>query len=304
MPRIALFFLSATLAFGQLPATVPEPTNVSFSEGPIGQMPPGWDMPKQVLDAGYRTELRDRGCGFSFARCVAYVTPGVVRTVRAAELTQTFPAGPYIGKSVRFRAWLRLVDRSGDGYIHIRMRVDYMNGKVDLCDSELLTVTVANWQEREVICHVAPGAASITIWTRYVPFGSAWVAQPSFEVVDDLTVASTPKAIGIPLTLLDPAMIDRTARSLEHSTPVQINFINRSSSKVDIYWIDYEGNRRLYRPDLAVGATWTVGTYITHPWLVIASGSGGTTKRATGLRLAGFVASVPPGGDALITDTH
>ena len=91
------------MAFGQLLPTVSRPTNIDFSEGAIGQMPPGWEMPPMVLDADYRAELRQDACG-RFPVCVAYIAPEVVGKVRAAELTQTFPAEPYIGKSIRFSA--------------------------------------------------------------------------------------------------------------------------------------------------------------------------------------------------------
>jgi hypothetical protein len=484
MIKPAMLCLFAGVGLGQLRPTVPEPTNVDLSQGAIGEIPPGWNMPPAVLDAGYRAELRQQDCGWRFSICVAYVPPRVIGAVRAAELAQTFPADPYIGKSIRFSAWLRLEKGSDGGYVHIRMRVDYASGKVDMRDSVPPPVTGAEWQQREVYGHVDPGAVSISIWARYVPSGSAWVASPSFGVVEeakapatpssfgvatasfpvsdaigqtvrysgwiktenvtkgyaglwwrvdgaqqgqvlafdntltrliggmpasgngiirgatgttgwtwyeiDLPVASgahninfgllfggtgtawfdalsvelngvpyinpqfdfdfelpapkgfsyaadnmgsnrykvgidnttaytgrqslkmqflgdrtepaaAPRLIGAALTPLDPATVDDASRSVEHSTSLSINFINRSSTAVDIYWIDYDGNRVLYRPALAVGASWQTGTFLTHPWLVVASGSGATKQRDTGVRLAGFEAT-SSGGDAIITD--
>ena len=58
----------------------------------------------------------------------------------------------------------------------------------------------------------------------------------------------------------------------------------------------------LYRAGLAIGASWQTGTFVTHPWLVVISGTGGTTKSDTGVRLAGFEAPTARGGDAIITD--
>jgi VHL beta domain len=114
--------------------------------------------------------------------------------------------------------------------------------------------------------------------------------------------APAAQPVGIVLSPLDPATVDDTARSREHSTPVLITFINHSSTAVDIYWIDYDGNRVLYRQGLAAGASWRAGTFLTHPWLVIVSGSGGTTQRDAGVRLATFEAITTAGGDAIITD--
>lgn len=479
MNRAAVLCISAVAAVAQIPPTVSQPTNIDFSSGAIGQMPPGWDMPQVVHDAGYRTELRRDDCG-RFSVCVAYVAPAAIDKVRAAELQQTFPAGPYIGKSIRFSAWLRLQQASAGGYIHIRMRVDYAKRSTGPLDSVLPPVDGPEWQQREVFAHVDPGAVSISIWARYVPSGFGWVAAPSFEVVDDGKVPRPPRSFGLatgefplkealgkticygawiktenvtegsatlwwrvegqrqgqvlsfdngtarmidgkpasgdgvargvtgtsdwhwheielpvpadarninfgmtldghgtawfdaikievngepylnskfdfdfesptlkgfsagdnrgsgrykatldnttsytgrqslkiqfvdrtpappPVTLsaLDPAAVDETYRSREYSTPVEIRFINKSSTAVDLYWIDYQGNRKLASSALAPGAVFAAGTFVTHPWLAVASGTGGTKEHGTGLRLAGFEASTSAGGDAIITDRH
>jgi hypothetical protein len=480
LKRAALLCLSAVAAVAQIPATVPQPTNIDFSSGAIGQMPPGWDMPQFVLDAGYRSELRRDDCG-RFSVCVAYVAPAVIENVRAAELGQTFPAAPYIGKSIRFGAWLRLQQASAGGYIHIRMRVDYAHRSTGPLDSLLPFVDGPEWQHRDVFAHVDPGAVSITIWARYVPSGFAWVASPSFEVVDDAKVPAPPPSFAVAtaefplkdalgktvrygawiktenvtdgsaglwwrvdgqrqgqvlafdnstsrvidgkpatgdgvvrgstgttdwhwheielpvpgearninfgmildgngtawfdaikievngesylhpsfdfdfesstikgffagdnrrsgryrvaldnttaytgrhslkmqfvgdgtpspppvtLTALDPATVDETYRSREYSTPVAIKFINKSRTAVDIYWIDYQGNRVLKCPSLAPGAVWRTGTFVTHPWLAVASDTGGTKEHGTGVRLAGFEPSTSAGGDAIIADRH
>ena len=483
--RTALVFLLAATAFGQPPITVPHPTNVDFSNGETGQIPPGWDMPPAVLNAGYRAELRQQNCGPRFSSCVAYVPPPVIGTVRAAELAQTFPAEPYIGKSIRFSAWLRLQQGSDGGYIHIRMRVDYASGRIDMRDSVASPVNGEEWQLREVFGHVDPGAVSISIWARYVPSGFAWVAAPTFGIVEEakapprgsfgvatatfpvadavgqtvryggwirtenvsqgyaglwwrvdgeqpgqmlafdnsnarivdekpvagngilrgatgttgwtwyeieLPVAAgahninfgllftgtgtawfddlkielngvryanprfdldfespttkaagfsfagdngsnqykvgldtttafagrqslkmqftegrdqpepAPQFTGFALPVLDPAHIDDASRSIAHVTPAPIVFVNRSSTAVDIYWIDYDGNRMLFKPALAAGAAWRISTFLTHPWLVIASGTGGTKEHDTGVRLAAFEASASTGGDAIVRD--
>jgi hypothetical protein len=475
MTRPALLCFLAATAFAQIQPTVPEPTNIDFSQGEDGQIPPGWNMPPAVLDAGYRAELRHQDCGARFSVCVGYVRPAVLEKVRAAELQQTFPAAPYIGKAIRFSAWLRMDDASGGGYVHIRMRIDYPGGRVDMRDSTAPPVTVPEWQKREVVGQVEKGAVSISIWARYVPSGSAWVASPAFEVVKDLKVPASfgvataafpvEDAVGktvhfsgwirtedvangyaglwwrvdgaarqvlafdnsvtrmidgkpasghevirgatgtsgwkwyeidlpvsggatninfglvftgtgtawfdslkielngepyanpkfdfdfesptlkgfafagdnggrykvglddtvgftgrqslkmqfvgdkrepeaprprVTLTAIDPAKIDHS-QSVEFSTRTSISFINHSSSTVDIYWIDYQGARVLKQAALPSGGTWQTGTFVSHPWLVVASGSGATQKPDTGLRLAGFEPSASP-GDAIITD--
>jgi hypothetical protein len=52
---------------------------------------------------------------------------------------------------------------------------------------------------------------------------------------------------------------------------------------------------------LAVASVWRISTFLTHPWLVVASGTGGTKEHDTGVRLAAFEASAAGGGDAIVT---
>jgi hypothetical protein len=112
---------------------------------------------------------------------------------------------------------------------------------------------------------------------------------------------ASPSAPGAILTPLDAAAVD-ASRSSSATTLAQINFVNQSGSPVDIYWITYGGKRMLFSKGLPVGASWKVGTFVTHRWLVVVSGSGGTTERDTGVRLAGFEALTPYGDTALIGD--
>jgi serine/threonine-protein kinase len=100
-------------------------------------------------------------------------------------------------------------------------------------------------------------------------------------------------SLGVNLTAMDPAMVDRTSRSLYTNTPAMIEFVNQSSRAVDIYWISDGGSRVLFYPGLAAGGSFSQGTYLTHPFLVVASGTGGPTARDAGLRIAGFEAVTP-----------
>ena len=105
---------------------------------------------------------------------------------------------------------------------------------------------------------------------------------------------------GVVLTPLDAAMVDDALRSSNSATPALIDFVNQSSSAVDIYWINFQGERVLYATGHAVGATGQVHTFMTHPWLVILYGTGGTTAHDTGVRVAGFEALTPNGDTAII----
>jgi TonB family protein len=125
----------------------------------------------------------------------------------------------------------------------------------------------------------------------------------------DNTVYQRLSPPGAILTPLNPATVDDKSASISSNTAALIEFVNRSSSAVDIYWINDQGNRRLDGGSIAVGATYTERTFLTHPFLVVVSGTGGTTAKDTGTRLAAFEAVTPnPNRDpakrdiAIITD--
>lgn len=49
---------------------------------------------------------------------------------------------------------------------------------------------------------------------------------------------------------------------------ITVNFNNKTSTKVKIYWLDYNGKRIVYNQGLNPNDTYKQGTFITHPWLV------------------------------------
>jgi hypothetical protein len=113
---------------------------------------------------------------------------------------------------------------------------------------------------------------------------------------------SAARPVGVSLPRLDGAVVDDVLQSHNSMVAAKIKFVNQSSSPVDIYWIDYEGRRALIQKDLPVNGTRIENTYLTHPFLVVISGSGGTTEADTGYRLGGFVALTTYGDTATITN--
>ncbi len=56
-------------------------------------------------------------------------------------------------------------------------------------------------------------------------------------------------------------------RSLSDTERTRISFRNERFRRINVFWIDYEGQRQLYRT-LAPGQSQTFQTYATHPWVV------------------------------------
>ncbi len=99
-------------------------------------------------------------------------------------------------------------------------------------------------------------------------------------------------ANAVVLPQLDPVLLDTTFVSTSGSTPASIDFVNHLSTAVDVYWINYSGNRVFYKT-LAATSNYVQPTFITHPWIIAAFGSGDTLAQGTGTLIAGFLAQTP-----------
>ncbi len=60
---------------------------------------------------------------------------------------------------------------------------------------------------------------------------------------------------------------EQNVRSLNSDTPTKVSFMNQAGDMVEVYWLDFQGIRVLYRM-LASGEAYLQETYLTHPWLI------------------------------------
>jgi hypothetical protein len=106
-------------------------------------------------------------------------------------------------------------------------------------------------------------------------------------------LASTAQA-GVLLPNLDPVTIDNSSQSTSGSTPAAIDFENHLSYAVDVFWIDYAGDRVFYNT-LGANSSYVQATFLTHPWLIVQAGSGDTLAQGTGTLITGFIAETASG---------
>lgn len=93
-----------------------------------------------------------------------------------------------------------------------------------------------------------------------------WIV--SAAVVGLLSVAlSIPVATPL-VAPATPACEITQAKSLEATTPSQIEFVNASGTTVNVLWLDYQGNRVLYRT-LLPSESYVQQTFVTHPWIAV-----------------------------------
>jgi len=91
---------------------------------------------------------------------------------------------------------------------------------------------------------------------------------------------------------LDPVAVDTTGAAGDISDHARIKFVNELSSDVDLYWIDYEGNRVFYRTIYA-NSEYSRDTFLSHPWLIVLTGTGGTSAQGSGTLWTAFMAQSP-----------
>lgn len=68
-------------------------------------------------------------------------------------------------------------------------------------------------------------------------------------------------------TTLHEAETKNLAYSISGEQTTVITFINHSRATRKLYWLNYEGQRVLYK-ELRAGQRQRFDTYLTHPWLV------------------------------------
>jgi hypothetical protein len=64
---------------------------------------------------------------------------------------------------------------------------------------------------------------------------------------------------------------ESTLRSQAANIPTSVEFANRASATARVYWLGYDGHRRLYAT-LQPGQAVVLDTFLTHPWLVTLAG--------------------------------
>ncbi len=80
-------------------------------------------------------------------------------------------------------------------------------------------------------------------------------------------------ALAFSVIATDLAMADAdcsaqsSLRSKNSNTPAKLTFVNKTPESRTIIWINFNGQLQTYKT-LAPGKSWSVNTFLTHPWLV------------------------------------
>jgi Domain of unknown function DUF11/WD40-like Beta Propeller Repeat/VHL beta domain len=87
----------------------------------------------------------------------------------------------------------------------------------------------------------------------------------AFAALAAFVAASGPFA---PAAFANPNCTITQNHSIEGVTPSAIDFVNDSGVRVDVYWLDYDGNP-VYYNSLDAGGAYHQDTWLTHPWVIL-----------------------------------
>jgi hypothetical protein len=65
-----------------------------------------------------------------------------------------------------------------------------------------------------------------------------------------------------------PCTSERDVRSQTSEVGMSLTFVNETTGRISIYWIDFDGGRVFYN-SLEPGASYVQRTYVTHPWIAV-----------------------------------
>ncbi len=108
--------------------------------------------------------------------------------------------------------------------------------------------------------------------------GKDWFAHydaAAYTLLDDIYCGRlTPRRVISEILKPVDASLESRLKSENALKPVKIRFVNLTDKKLKLFWLDYEGKRKLYGEVLPLGEI-EQSTFATHPWLVTDSGGNG-----------------------------
>jgi hypothetical protein len=208
MRRAALLFLPA-LALGQ--------TNLSFSEGRAGEVPPGWFV-ADARNAGFHASWQLEGCRGT-QPCAVLTAPSTTAAENFATLMQSFPALPFRGQTVRLRAWVKLEKKTPSDraqmLVHVS-RPSFQQGFVDNMANR--PIVGDEWGQYEIQGSVATDAEAIQVGVSLYGSGRVWIGKIEFAGVnvsaDDTAGDAAREAIEKQYARMDSAFARKDAAAI------------------------------------------------------------------------------------------
>lgn len=162
---------------------IPGPLNLAFEDGVPGKLPAAWFVPALPNEADNWAQLRTAGCRDPKGSCAVVMAPENA-PAHVSNLMQSFSARAYRGRTVAFRAWVRVEARSPDDHAQMWLSVDRTNDRKGFFDNMSdRPMRSSTWVTGEIVTRVDDDATFIKFGIMSVGRGRVWVDHVSFETV-------------------------------------------------------------------------------------------------------------------------
>ena len=183
MTAAVLLFLYWQQPVFQLPSAAGArdlaPANLGFEEGTGPGLPREWSLLQEARINGYSAERSTKGCRTGAGCGVLAAGPQTAHDATGVILQQ-FDAGPYQGKVMRLRAWVRLEDGGRSSAIRLALTTDGERGEATFLQRGRGTDS-REWTLAEVEGKIPFHAEQVQILITLKGTGRAWVDDVSFE---------------------------------------------------------------------------------------------------------------------------
>jgi len=194
--RVLVIVAQVLLAFAAAASASPPPiSNLDFEQGPVGQVPIGWQA-TGALRRGFLvrvTEQRAHG-----GRACLEIRRDTLTTASAGNgsLIRAIDAAPYRGRRLRFSGWLRFEPSAAAariGSARLWVRVDRPNGGSGFFDRmDAHPLRASDWTHAHIDCEVASDADSISFGVQLETLGSMWADDLALEALGPIGEGDEP----------------------------------------------------------------------------------------------------------------
>jgi len=157
----------------------PQPENLGFEEGELGEKPIGWN----VTMPGYNATITEEGAKTG-KRCALLASIKGEKKARFGNLMQSIDAAEYRGKCVRLRAAVRAEVTGDENAAQLWFRVDRPNKTMGFFDNMAdRPIRDKEWKYYEIVAHVHRDAESLNFGLMLRVDGRAWLDDVSLEPI-------------------------------------------------------------------------------------------------------------------------
>ncbi len=199
MKYLLLFLSFCSVTFSQFEATPAyQPYNLSFENSVVGAMPARWTLPKEAKEKGYYAEATNsKPYDGKYCMSISRQLDSTGTENVSGTAVQSFDASQYIGKKLRFSAYIRAeIEGKGHAGFYISERT-FQNQYPFINTNEEDPIVFNTWEKYFVEHTVTDEAYTINIGLFLQGSGRAWIDGISIEILGEVENIVEPQSISL-----------------------------------------------------------------------------------------------------------